>query len=180
MCQSFWHMTVTVKNQLNLFTTYVISLIFTTLLKDDGHEEKEAQPHHSPPEKRDRDYRLESREETERREWFLTRRWRGSRRNAYKYIDGYKYKYNKNTRYKQYHDQLSHQKLVITNLARRRGVPNLVSANMSATMGATAMACSTQGWAGIPVSRDSWGYKPQISLPFPWHYKFPSPFLEKR
>ena len=96
MCQSFWHMTVTVKNKLDFFTTYGISLIFTTLLKGDGHEEKEAQPHYSP-EKRDRDYRLESREETERREWFLTRRWRGSRRNAYKYIDGYKYKYNKNT-----------------------------------------------------------------------------------
>ena len=42
-------MTVTVKNQLNLFTTYGISSIFTTLFKGDGHEEKEAQPHHSPP-----------------------------------------------------------------------------------------------------------------------------------
>ena len=101
----------------------------------------------------------------------------------YKYTNNtenykYKYKYNKNTRYKQYHDQLSHQKLGVTNLARRRGVPNLVSANMSATMGATAMACSTQGWAGIPVSRDSREYKPQISLPVAF-CNFPSRSREK-
>ena len=34
----------------------------------------------------------------------------------------------------------------------------------------TAVFCNiglTQGWAGIPVSRDSRVYKPQISLPFP-------------
>ena len=36
---------------------------------------------------------------------------------------------------------------------------------------------SLQGWAGIPVSRDSWEYKPQISLSFPWHFviSFPVP-----
>ena len=27
------------------------------------------------------------------------------------------------------------------------------------------LKCASQGWAGIPVSRDSWEYKPQISLP---------------
>ena len=32
---------------------------------------------------------------------------------------------------------------------------------------------SNQGWVGIPVSRDSREYKPQISLPFPWHLRFP-------
>ena len=32
-----------------------------------------------------------------------------------------------------------------------------------------------QGWTGIPVSRDSREYKPQKSLPFPWHFKFPVP-----
>ena len=42
-------MTVIVKNQLNFFMTYDISQIFTTLLKCDGHDEKEAQPPHFPP-----------------------------------------------------------------------------------------------------------------------------------
>ena len=33
-----------------------------------------------------------------------------------------------------------------------------------------------QGWVGIPISRE---YKPQIFLPFPWHFKFPFPFPGK-
>ena len=37
-----------------------------------------------------------------------------------------------------------------------------------------------QGWAGIPVSRDSREYKPKISLPFPWHFVISLPFPGKR
>ena len=37
-----------------------------------------------------------------------------------------------------------------------------------------------QGWAGIPVSRDSREYKPQISLPFPWHFIISLPVPGKR
>ena len=37
-----------------------------------------------------------------------------------------------------------------------------------------------QGWAGIPVSRDSREYKPQISLPFPWHFVISLPVPGKR
>ena len=39
---------------------------------------------------------------------------------------------------------------------------------------------SMEGWAGIPVSRDSREYKPQISLPFPWHFVISLPVPGKR
>ena len=36
-----------------------------------------------------------------------------------------------------------------------------------------------QGWVGIPGSCDSWKYKPQISLPFPWHFVISLPGKRK-
>ena len=41
-------------------------------------------------------------------------------------------------------------------------------------------ADTTQGWAGIPASLDSREYKPQIYLPFPWHFVISLPVPGKR